>query len=74
MIKAQWLNNLHIFNEVNMGHISVSKNDKNELFISSHKVSDDFDKYLYGFNSEGDGLFYDKEKNKYTSFEIIDFR
>ena len=73
LIKAQWLNNLHIFNEVNMGHISVSKNDKNELFISSHKVSDDFDKYLYGFNSEGDGLFYDKEKNKYTSFEIIDF-
>ena len=72
-IKTQWLNKLHIFNEVNMAHISVSKSFKGDLILSSHKVSDDYDKYLYGFTSEGDGLFYEKEKDKYTSFEIIEF-
>ena len=72
-IKTQWMNNLHIFNEVDMRHISVTKSFKGDLFLSSHKVADDYDKYLYGFNSEGDGLFYDEKKDKYTSFEIIDF-
>ena len=72
-IQTQWLNNLHIFNEKYMSHISVSMSPKGELFLSSHKVSDDYDKYLFGFTSEGEGLFYNKQTNSYTSFEIIDF-
>jgi len=71
--KIQWLNKFHIFNENNMYHISVSENDKGELFLSSQKVSDDYDKYLFAFSSDGEGLLYDKQKEKYTSFEIIDF-
>ena len=73
-IKEQWLNNLHIFNEESMSHISVSQSPKGDLFLSSHKVENDYDKYLFGFNSEGEGLFYDEKTNKSTSFEIIDFR
>ena len=72
-IKTQWLNNFHHFAEEYMSHISVSESPKGDLFLSSHKISDDFDKYLYGFNSEGEGLFYNNETNSYTSFEIIDF-
>ena len=73
-IKTQWLNNLHMFDELHMSHISVSKSPKGDLFLSSHKITDDFDKYIFGFNSEGDGLFYNEKTDSYTSFEIIDFR
>ena len=73
IIKTQWLNGFHPFGEGHMSHISVSKNKKGELFISSQKPMDDFDKYMCGFNSEGEGLFYDNVTNKNTTFEIIDF-
>ena len=73
LIKTQWLNNFHIFAEEYMSHISVSTSPKGELFLSSHKIIDDYDKYLYGFSSEGEGLFYNSETDSYTSFEIIDF-
>ena len=73
IIKTQWLNGFHAFGEGHMSHISVSKNKKGELFISSQKPIDDFDKYMCGFNSEGEGLFYDNVTNKNTTFEIIDF-
>ena len=72
-IKEQWLNNMHIFEEKYMSHISVSQSPKGDLFLSSHKGVDDFDKYIFGFNSEGEGLFYDEKTDKNTSFEIIDF-
>ena len=72
-IKAQWLNNFHIFDKEYMEHVSVSKSPKGDLFLSSHKVSGDWDKYLFGFNSEGDGLFYNNETDSYSSFEKIDF-
>ena len=71
--KIQWLNNFHFFSKGYMSHISVTQNYKGELFLSSQKGEDDYDKYLFAFNSEGEGLFYDKEKHKYNSFEIIDF-
>ena len=71
--KIQWLNKFNIFAMGSMSHISVTQNYKGELFISSQKLSDDFDKYLFAFNSEGEGLLYDKEKDKNTSFEVIDF-
>ena len=71
--KAQWLNSFHLFDQEYMSHISVTQNIKGELFLSSQKQVDDFDKYMFAFNSEGEGLFYDNETNKYNSFEIIDF-
>ena len=73
LVKTQWINKFHIIEENYMSHISVTENYKGELFISSQKVSDDFDKYLLGFNSDGEGLFYDKTTHKYNCFEIIDF-
>ena len=72
-IKIQWLNNFHIFQEKNMQHISVTENYKGELFLSSQKISDDYDKYLMAFNKEGEGLFYDKDKDKYNCFRVFDF-
>ena len=73
LTKIQWLNNFHIFDEKYMYYISVTENYKGELFLSSQKVIDDFDTYFFAFDSEGEGLFYDKEKDKYNCFEIIDF-
>ena len=49
--KIQWLNNFHFFNKGYMSHISVTQNYKGELFLSSQKSEDDFDKYLFAFNS-----------------------
>ena len=72
--KIQWLNNFHIFEKKYMYHISVTENYKGELFLSSQKVADDFDKYLFAFNSEGEGLLYDNKTGKYNCFEIIDFQ
>ena len=40
--KTQWLNNFHIFDKEYMSHISVTKNHKGELFLSSQKTTDDF--------------------------------
>ena len=73
IIKSQWLNKFHTFDKEYMYHISVTQNYKGELFLSSQKVVDDFDKYLFAFDSEGQSLFYDNKTEKYTSFEIIDF-
>ena len=73
IIKIQWLNNFHTFDKLYMSHISVTQNSNGDLFLSSQKIVDDFDKYMFGFDSEGEGLFYDKEKDKYTSFQVIDF-
>ena len=56
-----------------MEPISVSKSPKGDLFLSSHKVSGDRDKYLYGFNSKGRGLFYNNNTDLYSPFEKIDF-
>ena len=72
-IKAQWFNSFHLFDKGHMSHISVSKSSKGELFISSQKEEDDFDKYLFAFNSEGDGLFNDNKTGKLNCFEVIDF-
>ena len=71
--KTQWLNNFHIFDENYTSHISVAKSPKDDLFLSCHKIVENYDKFIYGFNSEGDGLFYDIYKDSYSSFEIINF-
>ena len=60
IIKIQWLNNFHTFDKLYMSHISVTQNSNGDLFLSSQKIVDDFDKYMFGFDSEGEGLVYDK--------------
>ena len=71
--EIQWINNIHIFDENYTSHISVSKSPKGELFLSSHKIIDNYEKFISGFNSEGDGLFYNEHTDSNTSFEIINF-
>ena len=63
-IKIQWFNKFHTFQEKYMSHISVVENNKGELFLTAHKGSDDYDKYIIAFNSEGEGLFYNQEEKK----------
>ena len=72
-IKIQWFNKFHTFQEKYMSHISVVENNKGELFLTAHKGSDDYDKYIIAFNSEGEGLFYNQEEKKNNCFEVINF-
>ena len=73
-IKTQWLNNFHIFDDIS-DYVSYDINDKGDLFLlSQQKDNLDTIQYLYGFNSKGNGLFYEKEKNKFSSFKTIKYQ
>ena len=71
--KVQWLNNLHMIEEDSMKEFTVTNNYKGELFLSFQKVKDKKERYCFGFNSEGEGLFLDKSKDKYTSYEVLEY-
>ena len=72
-IKIQWLNEFHTFGKGNMSHISVTQNNKGELFLLSQKIDDNYDKYMFTFDSEGKGLFRDKENEKNNCLKVFDF-
>ena len=72
--KIQWMNNFHIFGDYYLSHICSISNEKGELFLMSQGMQyGDGDKYIYGFSPNGDGLFYDEEKNYHYSFSKINF-
>ena len=74
LLKTQWMNNFHIFGDRYLTHICPISNDNGDLFLMAQNLAfGDGNKYIYGFDSNGDGLFYDKTNNNYSSFIIIDF-
>ena len=76
IVKKQWLNNFHIFDDEFSSNIACDVNEKGEVFLMG-QLDNDFDekgsviKYLYGFSSDGNGLFYDENKKNYYSYKII---
>jgi hypothetical protein len=78
LVKIQWLNEFHIFSEFNSSEIAVA----NDIITNNHiillaqntdKEKGYKEKYLYGFHSNGAGLFYNKNKDIYDSFKKFDF-
>ena len=75
LLKIQWMNNFHIFGDRYITHICPISNIKGDLFLMSQSLAfGDGNKYLYGFSSNGDGLFYDKVNKYHYSFTKIDFQ
>ena len=73
-IKAQWLNNIHFFDTSEISNIWATSNSKGDLFlISQAYFSGSGDKYILGFNEDGNGLFYNEINNTHYSFETISF-
>ena len=73
-IKKQWLNNFHSFDNTST-YIDYDINEKGDLFLLAQKKDEpNYNQYIYGFSKNGTGLFYDKEKNKYSSFRKITYR
>ena len=71
----QWMNNFHLFGDYYLSHVCPISNEKGEVFLMSQSMAfGDGDKYLFGFFSNGDGLFYDAEKDYHYSFTPIDFQ
>ena len=74
-IKAQWLNNFNKFNDDLSNNLTYEINDKGDLFLLTQKRDNlKINQYLYGFNQNGKGIFYEKEKNKFTSFKTISYQ
>ena len=73
--KIQWMNNFHLFGDYYLSHVCPISNEKGEVFLMSQSLAfGDGDKYVFGFFSNGDGLFYDAEKDYHYSFTTIDFQ
>ena len=72
-IKRQWLNTFHIFDE-DASYISVITTEKNDVYLLAQKDIDNYSqKYIYGFNSEGNPKFYNSKKSKFVSFLTFDY-
>ena len=68
---TQWFNKFHIFDDSLTTCVAYDVDDKGNLFLLAQRKEPITNKYyLYGFNSNGRGILYEKTKNDYTSFKV----
>ena len=76
IVKTQWLNNFHIFDEKSTFSICLANdivfNDKIILLAQSQEMGYTT-KYLFGYYNNGSGIFYDENKNNFNTFKKITF-
>ena len=71
-VKTQWFNNFHIFDNDLSSYVNYDINDKGELFLMAQREdTSTFKKYVYGFDSKGRGILYDKDKKKNVAFKTF---
>jgi hypothetical protein len=71
-VKTQWLNKFNIFDEELSSFVSYDTNDKGEIYFMAQREDEKtFKKYVFGFDSKGRGILYDKDKKKYVSFKTF---
>ena len=74
IIKTQWMNNIQRFGEGNILFVSLDYGFNDELFLFAQKRENNVNQnFIYGVNANGKPFFYDKGKDKYYSYKIIDF-
>ena len=71
-VKTQWFNNFHIFDEDLSSYVNVDTNEYGEVFLMAQREdTKTFKKYIYGFDSRGRGILYDKKKDKDVAFKTF---
>ena len=74
VVKEQWLNNFHNFGYIDVSYVSADIGEKDEIFLLAQSQSKgNKEKYLFAFDSYGEGLFYNKTNNSYYSFKKLEF-
>ena len=78
LIKTQWLNNFHIFSQLNTSSVSIANDiisNEKIIFLAQNiiKEKEYVEKYIYGFYKNGTGLFYNKNKNIFESLIKFEF-
>ena len=76
-IKSQWLDYIHTFSSNEISQVWAISDSKGDLFLIGQKFNSEKvgDKYIYAFQKDGNGLFYNKDNhdNEYYSLEKIVF-
>ena len=76
IVQKQWLNNFHIFSELNTSSISLANDiiENKKIILFAQNLENGYkEKYLYGFYNNGTGIFYNRNKNTFDSFKKMDF-
>ena len=73
-VKKQWLNKINFFpNEAS--YIKYDKGENGEIvLLAQKKEGNNIDIYLYGFDMNNNGLFYEKNNNSYTSYKKLSLK
>ena len=71
VVKKQWLNKFNIFQD-DSSNVKYDINEKGELILfSQKKEGNNINIYLYGFNKNYEGIFYDEKNKNYVSNKKI---
>ena len=74
VIKDQWMNNFHNFGYIDVSYVSADIGLNDELFLfAQSQQKENKEKYLYAFNSKGEGLFYNESSKLNYSFKKLPF-
>ena len=74
IVKKQWLNKFNIFPD-EASNVKYEKNENDDVFLlAQKKEGNNIDMFIYGFNKNYEGLFYDKNKDNYVSYEELSIK
>ena len=73
VLELQWMNNFHIFDNSFTTNSNAVQSPSGDLLLLSQKiVNGNIKNLIYGFQHNGDGLFYNENSDNYYSFKSID--
>ena len=74
VIKEQWLNQFHNFGYIDVSYVSADIGINDEVFLlAQSQQKGNKDKYLFAFDKNGEGLFYNKTNDTFYSFKKLEF-
>ena len=69
-IRTQWLNNFHTFDESPTVYAIYDQNEQGDLYLLAQKEENtNIHRYIYAFNSKGEGLIFREYDNKFSSYK-----
>ena len=72
IIQTQWLNAIHITDMDYTTQITSTMSDNGTIFITSQEQEGVNNKYFFGLDQNGQGIFYNKTTNSYRTFIKIE--
>jgi hypothetical protein len=68
--RIQWLNNFHTFDKSPTAYSIYDQNEQGDLHLLAQKEENtNIYRYIYAFNSNGEGLIFREYDNKYISYK-----